>query len=179
MDVERWLDRFLARETAAAEATGQQSADYVLGEGITSSLIDRMEDQLEIRYPTTLRHVAQRVRASACDAEFAFARMGELWLMPSWRARLERIHADIAVVEAVFERRLLPIGDDYGGRYWICLDYEPAAPEPSLIELNLDALPEDIAGDLNAHIENLGPTFCEGVDTLHRRVFEELGRNLP
>lgn len=178
MTDDEWLVRFRERERGAAEATQQDGTVYAAVGGYSSEEIAQVERSLGVELPRALKLIATRVAHAAGAGEFAFARMGEMLTLTPWRARLERIADEDELVQVLLDRRLLPIGDDYGGRYWTCLDYRVPG-EPALVELNLDTLPEDLIDDVDAWIERLGDDFRSGVDALHARFFADVGTELP
>lgn len=174
------VDEILAREIDLALKAGLDPTPYREPGTITEAEIATAEAGLGVRYPPELRAFLRRAvgqsRAEGSGvigrdrrrSEFAFARMTDVLLAGSWQALADRLYGGSrALAKALEDARLVPLGDDYSGHYWICIALDdPTGARAPVVELDLERWSEGEP----LRLTPVGESFFGAVAELHAKI---------
>ena len=163
------IDRICAKEI---ECAGAKLARYAGPGTTTDAELDAVAAGLGVELPRDYRRYVRRLGIRRGDAELVLARMSSLLLVTTWDEIFARmIGGHPALSRAIRTRGLLPLGDDYSGRFWICLDLAHRRPDGDcpVVELELEGDFDKIAANLEPHLQRFGDTFGEGAEAVIAR----------
>jgi hypothetical protein len=178
-DLAKSIEKMRQQEIKIARAGGYGS-DWLEEESkISDSDLDQVEQGLAVKLPLSYRTFLKSFRVEKGDADFSICRMSDLILLNNWEEIFENmgIGGETQIQQAIRSRKLFPIGDDYSGLSWICLDLAATSAdgvESPLVELNLEAEAEVVSKNFDKQVEKLGDSFVEGIEALQKRMLSEL-----